>query len=292
LVLAAVGSLAATRQRRDWVHVAVLALVFWQACEHVRHISLLSILAGFWLPAHFYSAVGRLRPDTTDRPTVRLARVVRWAAALGVSVAIALQSSVLCLRTAQLPVYRHMYPVDAITFMTEHGMTGRLVVSFNWAQYALAALAPDVQVSFDGRFRTCYPQEVIDRNFDFLLGENNGRRFRSPASGPIDGRRVLDDGAPNLVLVDRHYEHATKIMAEQAAAADPEWTLLYQDAIAQLWGRRAEFDNPNHPHYLAADKRMISDHLSKTAVAWPALPARQPTSEHAQAPNPTATPQL
>ena len=33
-------------------------------------------------------------------------------------------------------------------------------------------------------FRTCYPQEVVDMHFDFLVGENDGKRSRSASSGP------------------------------------------------------------------------------------------------------------
>ncbi len=278
LVLITIGSLALTRLRRDWVQITLLALLLWQACEHVRHISLLSILIGFWLPVHFYSAARRFRPNTDNMPVIELGGVMRWTLAGGLCAAIALQTSVLYFRTAQLPVYRNMYPVDAISYMAERELKGRLVVSFNWAQYALASLSPDVEVSFDGRFRTCYPQEVIDRNFDFLLGEHKGRRYRSSTSGPIDGRNVLVDGAPNLVLVDRNYHHATSLMAKISEEDNPEWTLVYQDAVAQLWGLRSECDDPTHKNYVAKSDRMISDHLSNTAVAWPALPARTPSS--------------
>ncbi len=274
LVATSVASFALTRLRRDWVQISLLVLLLWQACEHVRHISLLSILAGFWLPPHFHSVARRLRPNTNNMPVIELGGIVRWTLAAGLCVAIALQASVLYFRTAKLPVFRNMYPVDAIAYMAEREMEGRLVVSFNWAQYALAALAPKVEVSFDGRFRTCYPQEVIDRNFDFLLGEHGGRRYRSPNSGPVDGSQVLADGAPNLVLVDRSYKHAMDVMAQAAEQDSPQWTLVYQDSVAQLWGLSSEFDDPTHENYVPVAERLISDHRSDTAVAWPALPPR------------------
>ena len=67
-------------------------------------------------------------------------------------------------------------------------------------------------LAFDGRYDTCYPTEVVDMHFDFLLGEANGKRWRGPDSGPIDGRRVLKYGEPELVLIDRLYEHPRSIM--------------------------------------------------------------------------------
>ena len=49
--------------------------------------------------------------------------------------------------------------------MADQGLAGKLVVSGRWAQYALGVMGArkpgdsGVEVAFDGRFRTCYPQE-------------------------------------------------------------------------------------------------------------------------------------
>jgi hypothetical protein len=188
-------------------------------------------------------------------------------------------------RLREFPVPRTSYPVDALQFMVDHGLQGKLVVSFNWAQYALASLAPHSSLQFDGRFRTCYPQEVIDMHFDFLTGEHQGRRFRSPRSGPIDPRRVLEHGTPDLVLVDRQYAHAVGVMAEEASRAEPEWVLLYRDALAELWGRSSRYDDPRSAHYFPPSERSLSTRWLTAEFEFPALPdytlAHQ-RAEHAQ----------
>jgi hypothetical protein len=166
----------------------------------------------------------------------------------------------------------HTYPIDAVRFMHDEQLAGRLVVSFNWAQYALAALAPEVQVSFDGRYDTCYPQQVVDMNFDFLLGEHGGKRFRHPESGAVDPRKVLSYGEPNLLLVDRSYAQSREVIDEVAAKPDSEWKLLYQDKIAQLWGRRAMYDDPASPHFLPPSRRSIGDTIVTASAPWPAFP--------------------
>ena len=104
-------------------------------------------------------------------------------------------------------------------------------------------------------FRTCYPQEIVDKSFDFLLGDNGGRRHRRPEAGPIDPTAILDLGDPNLVLVDRQYKHSVKVMEDEASKADPQWSLIYQDGIAQLWGRTSVYDDPRSSHYLAPEER-------------------------------------
>lgn len=265
-------SLTFTRRRRDWVQIVVLALVAWQACSHVRHIAFFTLLCGFWLPAHLQSVARRLKPDTSRMPVQRLGTWWRWGFAGALSVAILLQAHAMYGRLAAIPVYRNMYPVDALQWMTFKGISGKLVVTFNWAQYAIAAMSPETTVAFDGRFRTCYPQEVVDKSLDFLLGENEGRRFRRASAGPIDPTAILELDNPDLVLIDRKYEHSVRVMQDEAAKAAPQWSLVYQDGIAQLWGRTSVFDDPNSPKYIAAEERLITDRVHRSAFAWPALP--------------------
>ena len=283
LLLVAIGALAGTKLRRDWTQILILVLVAWQAVSHLRHIAFFALLCGFWLPAHIESAVLRLRSSNAESmPAIRLSPRMRRMTLAALLFAIGLESTALARRLTQLPVYRNYYPVDAMKFMSEHELSGKLVVSFNWAQYAIASLAPDVQVGFDGRFRTCYPQEVVDMHFDFILGEYGGKRHRSTRSGEIDGRRVLEFGSPDLVLVDREYEHSVSVMEEVTTSGASPWVLLYQDAVAQLWGRRSRFDDPASSHYLSPSSRQISDVRHDDSVPWPALP-RQRHEPHVSA---------
>jgi hypothetical protein len=271
-----------TRRRRDWTQIVLLTLFIWQSLLHARHIPLAAVLAGFWLPVHVQSLAVRFRNSRESRvesreptragaggPTPQPA----WLTALpqrGVGLALALGLLVFKLdrRLRDMPVGRGVYPVAAVQYMADHDLHGKLVVHFNWAQYALAAL-PDSRVAFDGRFRTCYPQEVIDMHFDFLYGTARKRRFRSPRSGPIDGDRVLDYRRPDLVLLDRAFQPSVEVMRRR-----DDFVLLYQDEVAQLWGRRARYDDPASPHYLAASERAISDAPQRGSVTWPAFPTR------------------
>jgi len=268
-VLAAVAFVA-TKQRRDWIHLALITLTLWQAATHLRHIAFFALLCGFWLPEHVESVLGRLRSSDN---AVRDEPVAPWMRRLllgGLSLTCVLLGCKLYERLHDFPVKRDTYPVEAIQYMADHQLHGKLVVAFNWAQYAISALQPDTQVAFDGRFRTCYPQEVVDMHFDFLIGKVPGRRYRSDASGPLDPTRVLHFEQPDLVLIDRAFKHSTRVMAAQ-----DDWVLLYQDSLAQLWGRRERYDEPSSLQYLAASLRSISDALQQGSVTWPALPVRQ-----------------
>jgi hypothetical protein len=256
---------------RDLGQVGVLAVTAWQSFLHGRHAPFLGLLAGFWLPSHLEGLRGRLKKGAPGRagtpPSARAVRVV-----LGVVRATALVLLVtLAVQSRTLWVNRSSSPVDALQFMTDRHLAGKLVVHFDWAQHALAALAPETTVAFDGRFRTCYPQEVADLYFDFLLGKRPGIRWRSPTSRPFDDTAILRLGDPDLVLLSRHFKHGVKVMVRRS-----DWILLYQDGIAQLWGRRERYGVPASPDYLPPAARVIGNTKPRGYVRWPAFPIRAP----------------
>ena len=272
LGVTAISSILFSTERRDWVKIAILALVGWQAAEHLRHIAFFALLCGFWLPAHVQSVVQRVGSQLrANLPTASLATWQKGVAVTALAAVIGLQSVALADRMSTLPVYRSHYPIEALHWMAEHTPEGKLVVCFNWAQYAIAALAPEMKVAFDGRFRTCYPQEIVDMSFDFLMGDL-GPRNRSEHSGPIDGARVLEHGEPDYVLVDRRYVHAVGVMQKETQSDSPRWSLIYQDALAQLWGRASLVDDPASVRFMPQADRVVSDIAVGGAVEWPALP--------------------
>lgn len=270
LLTTTVLSLLFTREKRDWVKIVILALVAWQSALHMRHIAFLALLCGFWLPVHAKSAASRVRLQFEPKGWMRRCAFVASLPCIGwLSLSIDRQLT-------SLPVSRNAYPLDAVQFMADRGLQGKLVVAFNWAQYAVAALPQEIEVAFDGRFRTCYPQEVVDMHFDFLLGEFGGRRSRSPDSGEIDGSRVLDHGLPDLVLLDRRYENPVAIM--QNASAKSEWVLLFRDRISEIWGRSQRYDDPLKPDYFPPALRVQDPRPRDGNVEWPAIPVRDDAS--------------
>jgi len=272
LTVIAAACFAVTRRPRDWTQIIILALVTWQASIHLRHIAFVALLAGFWLPVHWHSAIARLRPDREKRlPILLPALWLRLTMGAAILAGIVLQSTALARRLSDFPVLRSQYPVDAVQFMVDNRLTGKLVCAFNWAQYALAALAPEVTVGFDGRFDTCYPQEAIDIHFDFLLADSSPRE-RRPEAGPIDGAKVLQYKNPDLVLVARGYKDCVAVMQAEAAKEDPQWTLLYSDAVAEIWGRKSRYDDPASPHNLPRGNRKFEVKLLEARFQWPAFP--------------------
>ncbi len=270
-----VVALAGTRERRDPVQMFILAICAWQACRHGRHVPFFAIAAGFWIGPHLESCLARVRSTSesnrTPLPTARWARAVLAVTLIGVYVLLA---SRLFERVHRYGVDRSRFPVVAFQYMADHDLGGRLVVTFNWAQYAIAAFhenrdgVPHATVAMDGRFRTCYPQRLIDMHFDLFAGDRPPEmRHRGRESGKVDPTKTLNHLRPNLVLVDRQFAYAVGVLEQQS-----DWVLLYQDGIAQLWGRAAIYDDPAHANHLPRLSRPISDDIQHGAVDWPALP--------------------
>lgn len=273
-------ALSVTRRPRDLVQLTVLGVTMWQACEYRRHIAFYAILFGFWMPVHVDSWLRRLRRiRSRDVRFERLSPRVRWALLGTLLLGMGLVSWKLASRLRQIPVPRDGYPVAAFQYITDRNLQGNLVVKMKWAQYAVAAFGPasterpPLRVAFDGRFDTCYPQEVLDMYFDFEIGQVPlTMRRRSPQSPPVDGGRILTYRQPHLVLIDRRDPHPVQVMEQHR----DRWIVLYQDAVAQLWGRRDVYDDPEHPQYLPQGARTIGDAPQTGTVPWPALPRRPP----------------
>lgn len=285
-----------SRRPLDATHLCVGLLVAYQAIEHRRHIAFFVLLWLLWMPVHIQDVWAQLqqRYARHSAPEATPGRGWRWATAL---LALTL-TGWLGYRISDIRVSRGDYPVGAIEYITRHQLGGKVVVAFNWAQYALAALAddqrlaPTTRVAFDGRFTTCYPESVLDTHFDFILGMVPGQRSRSADSPPFDPQRAIEDGQPDLVLIDRKQPHSCRVMRQQGDA----WTMLYQDKISELWGRVAtssqQADNTANVTSNSADPTVklalpnaspngrwpvpliVEETTRPGSVSWPAFPFR------------------
>ncbi len=269
-----------TRRSRDVTHAVILLLILWQTLSHARHMPFFAIPFGFWMAPHIDSVLSRFRIGEHAEPLRRAKHpAIRVALATVFLVAFCLVSYKLSSRLKQMTVDRAEYPVAAFQFMADQEMRGRLIVTYNWAQYAIAAFGPEhagdddsMLVSFDGRFRTCYPQNVVDMNFDFVLGDLVPRQ-RGSERQKFDDDEVLEHCNPDIVVLSRLQPHGVNVMFRHQET----WVLLYQDRLAQVWGRRMTYDDPTRPQYIAPELRRISDDVQTGVVSWPALPLRSRT---------------
>ncbi|MCA8996031.1 MAG: hypothetical protein KDA80_03580 [Planctomycetaceae bacterium] len=271
VITSSLVAVAARSRRPSWPLLITALLIATQAYSHIRHLPLLAILWLSWFPksledlrsrvtAHFRESVPKTaRPISTRRRSWQPIFLAAWIAVVGV---------LTWPRIAQLRVDGTRFPVDAVRFLVDQRLEGNTLVTFNWAQYAIGVFAHEEmesRVAFDGRFRTCYPQSVIDRHFDFLFGSDyDGPRYRSPESGPIDPIATLEVDQPDFVLISRKQRPSIRIME----SVTDDWDLLYQDGLAQIWARKDK--EPRR-------RSVETDEIATSIAAFPAFPSTSRT---------------
>ena len=105
------------------------------------------------------------------------------------------------------------YPIYAVRFLKDNGIKGNILLPFEWGEYAIWKLYPDSKVSIDGRFKTAYPEEVLDNH----LGAFHDT---------VKLRQLLTKYPPNILLA-RQNPSSLKFKSTQR-----DWIYVYSDPIS------------------------------------------------------------
>ncbi|HTI44253.1 MAG TPA: hypothetical protein VL693_20640 [Vicinamibacterales bacterium] len=156
-------------------------------------------------------------------------RAIRAVAVCGIAAALV----VAAINMTHLRIGREIIPAPgAVAFLkSEPPAGGRLLVWFDWGEYAIWHLAPRLRVSIDGRRETVYSEAVRDRHGQFYLDEPGGA------------------GLPQELAADYVWipPYAPAVRGLEAAG----WQRLYQDADSVVFGR-AGSRTSNTPVAIAA----------------------------------------
>lgn len=68
----------------------------------------------------------------------------------------------------KVEIDKEAYPVDAVEYLKKINFAGNIFCEFEWGEYILFHLYPQVKVSLDGRYDTVYPVDLIKSSFEFL----------------------------------------------------------------------------------------------------------------------------
>ena len=110
----------------------------------------------------------------------------------------------------------NFFPVYAIQFLRDNKLTGNILVPFVWGEYAIWKLYPECKVSIDGRFRTVYPEEIIDDHFAALRSERNWMK-------------LINKYPPDIILSKRN------MISKKMINANPDWIYVYSDDISIIF---------------------------------------------------------
>jgi hypothetical protein len=119
----------------------------------------------------------------------------------------------------RLVVDPYEYPTQAADFLRRNGVRGNLAVPFDWGEYFIWKLYPEVRVSIDGRYTTAYPREVIEDSFEWVRGGKGWKR--------------LLERYPTEIAITHRNHPVTALMRQ-----DPEWVYIYSDPVAFIFVRK------------------------------------------------------
>ena len=211
-------------RKRAW-EMAVLAVAVVYGFKHQRHIVLTTILMLPYLSAQLSGVADRLdiRPWYLGLSN-HFRRAVQTVLVAFMAFFIFTRVQLMAANNFKIWVEPALYPTYAAHFVEANGLDGNYVVPFDWGEYWIWKF-PDSKVSIDGRFRTAYPQRVIDLNQAF-------------AEGRPEGQPLLTEFPTDYVLAGRH-EAAFRAMEQR-----PGWVKIYQDPVSKIFVRKTDPPKP------------------------------------------------
>jgi len=219
LLAAACAAVAVARWHQvRWWEVVLIAVLLAATLRHQRHAPFFAMATAPFLVKGLAEI---LRGNLLARPDRPAAGRLRGLVAVALGVAAAIWGATATVRIAaagaHIGVDPAEFPVDAVRAIRNADLGGRLVLPFEWGEYAIWHLWPACRVSVDGRFRTVYPEDVLERHY---AAHADPSRWPSLAED-LDGDLLL---APRDTAVER--------------AMKPGWAVVYADRTALVAVRR------------------------------------------------------
>jgi hypothetical protein len=216
LVIFAVAVIFA-RRKTSWWETGGLFLMLYASIRHQRHIPFFAIMAGPYLihwGSRFMSEIqGRWPRTVLTRGSLAMIAVffsllAIYQAAEGIGI--------YRLAKWRIIVDPAVYPVAAVRFMAQNKFKGNLLLPFEWGEYAIWKLYPACRVSIDGRFRTAYPEHVIQDHFQAF---QNREKFG----------KLLEKYPADLVLTRQ-----SPVVNDLINGGASNWLYVYSDNLAVI----------------------------------------------------------
>ena len=133
---------------------------------------------------------------------------------------------------------RHAPETTAVEFLRARARPARVLVWFDWGQYAIWHLPSGMQVSIDGRRETVYSAALQDRHLRFY--------FDLPGGAALPGELKAD-----YVWVPRWLPAARKLRERD------DWALVYDGEQSQIFERSDSDSGPVQAAPVAATSRRV-----------------------------------
>ncbi len=110
------------------------------------------------------------------------------------------------------------FPARAVAILKKSGVRGNMAVPFDWGEYVIWHLGPDVKVSMDGRRETVYSDLAYRQSRDFERGTGNWDALLKTSKTDLV---LTPNGSPTANLLSKM----------------PGWVPLYQDTLCVIFIR-------------------------------------------------------
>jgi len=211
-------------RRIDGAEIVYFLGFSYMGFSQIRHTTLVSLLAGFFLPLAFCELLGRF-PRLYDRaaglgrrgwiPGLALLGVLLLGAAAQGNLGVGLKASV--------------YPVAATDFLKEHKLPGNLYNAYDWGGYLMWRLFPDTLVFVDGR----------SDSIEHFVASSRIENAWDGWSEALDAYRVN-----TIITRTCYYDTGEPLSLIDALVRHPGWSLVYRDEVAVIYVRRGEGLSP------------------------------------------------
>lgn len=209
-----------SRLRRDPIDVLLLVLLSLLPLLAYRHLPLFALGALVFAGSHIADAWDRLAtPSFAKAPHGAVAAPSPVIASANFLVALLLVilsfGDFRCIRISPIIATQ---PARAVAILKESKIAANTIMHFDWGQYVLWHLGPNIKVSLDGRRETVYSEEIYRENLDLTFGKRKWDK-------------ILDRQHPPLALVP------TGSAGFNLLQLKPGWTVVYADPLASLFVR-------------------------------------------------------
>jgi hypothetical protein len=208
--LGAVGLIVSIRRERLAERAAYLLALASASLMVARLEGFFAIAVLFLVGADVGRACGRLHGPTSGTPRNRVP--VAIAALAGVVMA----SALIITNVSGLRIDPRLTPDAGAVRFLEAAPPGRLLVWFDWGEYAIWHLAPGMRVSIDGRRETAYSEDLQQRHLRFY--------FDAPGGSALPSALAAD-----YVWIPRTIPAVHRLDADG-------WTRLYEDGQSIVFG--------------------------------------------------------
>lgn len=212
-------ALIRSRLRKSPTEILIFIVLLHLGLSHKRHMMLFAIITGMTMAPHVADCFRRKweAPETSGRGPA----ILRSTYIAAIALFLASLVIVFVEQGLKIPVNPSWYPVAAVRFIRENGITGNLYPTFNWGQYAIWHLHPQCRVGADGRYETVYSPEH----------EKNQMAFDRNRDG---WEQVLDAYPTEIVLCPN------QLHFRLAMSSRTDWAKVYEDTTAMVFLKRSE----------------------------------------------------